>query len=97
MRRAASVDANQPDIVAAFRRLGCSVQPLHNVGQGVLDLMVGYRGRSHVVEVKDGSKPPSKRRLTPDQQDWLDNWRGDKHIVESTDHVIALVTLWNQE
>ena len=33
MRRAAKVDANQPEIVQALRKAGCFVQPLHTVGQ----------------------------------------------------------------
>lgn len=96
MRRAASVDANQPQIVKAFRHLGCSVQPLHTIGHGCLDLLVGYHGESHVVEVKNGTKPPSARKLTPDEQRWWDNWRGDKHIVETLDDVKRLVCQWGK-
>ena len=87
MRRAAKVDANQPEIVEAFRKLGASVQPLHSVGKGCPDLMVGYRGRCYAVEVKDGSKPPSARKLTPDQVAWHEAWRGHVCIVESVDDV----------
>ena len=29
-----------------------------------------------LFEVKDGMKPHSKRRLTPDQEAWVDGWRG---------------------
>ena len=41
MRRAARTDANQAEIVAALRGVGASVQPLHAVGQGCPDLLVG--------------------------------------------------------
>ncbi len=74
--RAARIDANQPAIVQALRAIGCFVQPLHTVGQGVPDLLVGHAGRTYMIEVKDGSKPPSERRLTPDQQVWHRDWRG---------------------
>lgn len=93
-RRAASVDANQPEIIAAFRKLGCTVKPLHTVGQGYPDLLVGYRHRTHVVEIKDGSKSPSKRKLTHDQQAWRESWRGDYFIVESLHDVESLVKQW---
>lgn len=76
MRRAAKVDANQSQIVDALRSCGASVQPLHMVGGGVPDLLVGYRNRTALIEVKDGSLPPSKRQLTPDQLDWHAAWRG---------------------
>lgn len=76
MRRAAKVDANQPAIVAALREIGATVQPLHTVGQGCPDLLVGYQGKTLLMEVKDGSKPPSARKLTPDQQVWHAGWQG---------------------
>ena len=76
MRRAAKVDANQPAIVSALRRAGASVQSLAAIGDGCPDLLVGYAGITALVEVKDGSKPPSARALTPDQQQWHQTWQG---------------------
>lgn len=76
MRRASKVDANQSRVVDALRAIGCSVQSLASIGDGCPDLLVGYRGRNVIAEVKDGSKPPSKRQLTPDQVEWHRDWRG---------------------
>jgi hypothetical protein len=42
----------------------------------VPDLLVGYRNKTALIEVKDGSKPPSARQLTPDQQKWHRKWNG---------------------
>jgi len=92
MRRAAKVDANQPDIVAALRKIGATVQPLHAVGQGCPDLLVGWRGMNTVIEVKDGSKPPSARKLTPDQVEWHAEWRGQVTVVETVEQAIEAVT-----
>lgn len=45
-----------------------------------------------LVEVKDGSKPPSGRRLTQAQVDWHAAWRGGMvAIVESPEAVLALL------
>ena len=85
------VDANQVQIVQLFRSLGCSVKPLHMVGDGFPDLAVGCSGVNLLVEVKDGSKPPSARKLTDDEQVWHDEWRGQKCIVETDQDVINLV------
>lgn len=74
--RAAKVDRNQADIVDALRRIGATVQPLHTVGDGVPDLLVGYRMATILLEVKDGTKPPSARRLTDDQIAWHGAWKG---------------------
>jgi len=84
---AARIDANQPDIVKSFRKLGCSVAHIHMVGDGIPDIIVGFQGNNYLIEIKDGSKPPSKRKLTDDEQEWHDNWLGSVHIIESISDV----------
>lgn len=75
MRRAAKVDANQDAVATGLRRLGYRVQSLAAVGNGVPDLLVGTpQGRLVLLEVKDGAKKPSERRLTPDQVEWHAVW-----------------------
>lgn len=86
MRRAAAVDANQSEIVAALRKIGATVQPLHAVGGGCPDLLVGFgHAMNFLFEVKDGSKPLSQRKLTPAQVDFHANWRGQVCVVSSVD------------
>jgi hypothetical protein len=63
-------DANQARIVEALRASGCFVQSLAGVGKGCPDLAVATDGRWFVLEVKDGSKPPSQRKLTEDEIKW---------------------------
>lgn len=87
MRRAARVDANHGKIVAAFRKAGASVFSGAALGQGFPDLIVGYAGRTFLVEVKDGDKPLSARTLTPDQQEFVKNWKGDWTLIESVEEV----------
>ena len=89
MRRAAKVDANQSEIVAALRKAGATVQPLHTVGQGCPDLLVGHHGRNILMEVKDGSKPPSGRSLTDDQVKWVNAWRGQWVLVNSIEDALG--------
>lgn len=76
MRRAARTDSNHAEVVDALRRCGASVQSLASVGGGVPDLLVGFRGHTLLIEIKDGQKPPSERALTPDQVAWHSGWRG---------------------
>ncbi len=87
--RAAKVDANQPEIVRAFRDLGATVTHLHAVGHGCPDLLIGYKGRFGVAEVKDGTKPPSARKLTAAQIAWWDEHEAihPKAIVETVEDV----------
>lgn len=67
MRRAAKVDATQAAIVKALRKVGAFVQPLHQVGAGCPDLLVGYRQRWFLIECKSGKK----WKLTQDQRIWF--------------------------
>lgn len=76
MRRAAKVDANQAEIVQALRKVGCSVLDTSAVGGGFPDLVVGCGGKTMLMEIKDGAKPPSARRLTSAQLELHAAWRG---------------------
>jgi hypothetical protein len=68
MRRAARVDANQEAIVSALRAAGAYVWI---VGLPV-DLLVGFKGHTYLVEVKTNSK----KRFTNLQSDFFMNWKG---------------------
>lgn len=92
MRRAARTDANQEAITEALRKIGASVQLLHSQGAGCPDLLVGWRGMNTLLEIKDGSKPPSARKLTEDQVKWHAEWRGQVTVVENIEQAIAAVT-----
>ena len=81
MRRAARIDANQPVLVRQLRGIGCTVFPLHAVGQGFPDLAVGYRGVNYLWEVKNPDMPPSKRKLTKAEQKFFDGWEGQVDVV----------------
>lgn len=95
MRRAARVDSNQAEIVDALRKAGCSVALLHQLGSGVPDLLVGCKGKDGpinlLMEVKDGNKSPWERRLTADELEWHEGWRGQVQVVESAEHALAVV------
>ena len=89
--KAARVDANQPEIVEALRAVGCTVQHLHTVGKGCPDLLVGRAGRNFLLEIKDGNKPPSKRKLTADEKEWHQTWTGQVIVVNSVDEALEAV------
>jgi hypothetical protein len=91
VRRAAKVDANQREVVAALRGAGASVQLLHAVGEGCPDLLVGYKGLNMLLEVKDGSKPPSAQKLTPQQEIWHRDWRGQRVVVNSPEAALGAI------
>lgn len=98
MRHIARVDGNHREIVDGLRNVGASVQSLATIGKGCPDILVGFRGVNYVMEIKDGSKPPSGRKLTPDEGKWHLTWRGQVCVVESLqDALIAIGVVKERE
>ena len=71
-------DGNEAEIVLELRRYGFSVYMLDQP----LDLLVGYRGRTYLVEVK-----LPKASLTKTQIEFLDGWRGDATVLRNSEDV----------
>lgn len=80
MRYANRIDANQNKIVDALRKAGAVVRIISQ-GDGIPDLLVGYKGYTILMEVKDGGKVPSARKLTEAEQKFFDDWRGGMLVV----------------
>jgi Holliday junction resolvase len=88
MRTKGRTDANQTVIVETLRAIGASVISLANIGNGCPDLLVGYHGKTYLLEVKT---PCGK--LTPDQVEFIDRWDGaDVVIVRSPGYAIEVVS-----
>jgi hypothetical protein len=68
MRHAKRTDANQEAIVKALRDAGADVWIISLP----VDLLVGYKGHSFLVEIKTDAK----KRLTALQADFFENWSG---------------------
>lgn len=91
MRRAARVDANQEQVVSALRACGAYVR-IVTQGDGLPDLLVGYRGYTLLLEVKDGRKPPSARKLTEAEEKFFQEWQGGLLAkVESVDEALDIL------
>lgn len=90
MMRAAKVDGNSAEIIAAFRKFGCSVLPMHQL-KNACDCAIGLNKKTVLVEIKDGRRPASQRKLTIGESKFHDSWKGAIHIVEDLSDVIALV------
>ena len=91
MRKRGRTDGNQDDIVKALRAIGCSVAITSALGDGFPDLLVGRAGFNYLIEVKDGTQPPSRKALTPDEVDFADKWRGHISIAMSVDDALRIV------
>jgi hypothetical protein len=82
VRRAAKTDSNQAAVVQALRKAGASVYYIKEP----VDLLVGYRNRSFLLEVKAvGGK------LTESQKTFFRDYAGEAYIVHGvTDALAAL-------
>jgi hypothetical protein len=91
MRRAARTDVNQTQLVKALRQMGATVAITSSLGKGFPDLTIGYKGLNILIEVKDGTKPPSHQKLTPDETEFHSTWRGNVVTINSIDGAIKLL------
>ena len=88
MRYAARVDANQDQIVSALRAAGAYVWI---IGLPV-DLVVGFRGHTFLVEIKS----TSKKRLTGLQADFFENWSGSTlSRIDSPEAALRMIGVVN--
>lgn len=84
--RHGKVDANQPEIVRALEDIGADVLSLADMGKGVPDLLVHWRGTHYLMEVKG-----AKGRLTPAEIAFIERWRGQVHIVRSIEDAFDVI------
>lgn len=84
-------DANQAEIVAAYRDCGISVAITSDVGGGFPDLVVGGyhqkrdRNITVLVEVKTEGGT-----LTLDQVEFHETWRGEIYVVRNITEALAI-------
>lgn len=77
-------DANERPVVAALVAAGCAVQRLD--APGVPDLLVSFRDRLYLLEVKNpeakggGKYNTGGRWLTEQQVEWRERWKGVQPI-----------------
>ena len=86
--RAKKVDANQKSVVDSLRERGFSVAVTSALGKGFPDLIVGKNGFNLMVELKDGNKPPSARKLTPDEVEFHNSWLGKIVVANNVDEIL---------
>ena len=95
MRRLAKKDANHDRVGARFKAYGFEMEDTHHVGNGFPDWLGSSKrtGWTFGVEVKDGEKPPSARKLTDFEKDFHARWPGPLFIVETDEDVDRVAAL----
>lgn len=85
------IDDNQKQIVKDLRKIGATVQSIASIGNGCPDILVGYRGKNFVFEIKDGNKSLSQTKLTFLEKKWHDEWNGKVHTIYSANDAILIL------
>ena len=82
-KHAATVDANQAEIVKTIREVPVlSVEIL----KLPVDIAVGYQGRTYLFEIKVPKRP---KRRSKRQRDFIAGWTGHCSVVTSAEEILA--------
>jgi len=100
-RRACRVDGPHGAIRDALRAVGCKVYDCSGVGGDFPDLLVRVPGYPQsrlfatpcllLLEVKDGTLSPSRRKLKPGQEQFRQDFAPFVIVVESVEDALNLV------
>ena len=89
MRHKASLDANHTEIVSQLRHIGATVVDLAKVGKGCPDLLVGWRGKTYLMEIKT-----AKGYVRATQEQFFRSWTGGHiAVVRSFDDAYNVLTM----
>jgi hypothetical protein len=61
------------------------------VGQGCPDLLLGVRKQNFLIELKDDSKPPSAKKLTEDEEEFFNEWKGQVNKCETLEDILKVI------
>lgn len=88
-------DANHKQIIDAIRKIpSISVYSTHMVGKGFPDIVIGYKGINYLVEIKDGAKTKSQKKLTEDEIRFHQSWFGQIIVCECVKDVLKLLQIY---
>lgn len=90
--RGCRVDGNHSEMIDGLRAVGAKVADLSRMGGGVPDLLVAFRGRIFLMEVKNPQSAYGRRGLSRKQRAFADQgW--PVNVVTSVDEAVSLILL----
>ena len=79
-------DGNQQEIVDHLRAIGCTVQDVHALGHGFPDILVGWRGRNYLFEIKT-----IRGKITPDEKEFAKYWKGQVALIRTFEQAVEYI------
>jgi len=83
-RTAAKRDVNEAELISLLRCVGASVVALSE--KGVPDLLVWYKNRYMLIEVKT-----EKGKLSSAQKEFVEKWKGPVYIARNSEDVLDIL------
>ena len=88
MTYAKRVDLNHQEVVKTLHLLGASVFDASRMGLGFPDLVVGYKQKTVLVEIKSSEQ----KKFTQAQLKFMENWNGSTVIrINDVEGAIRLI------
>jgi hypothetical protein len=82
-------DNNQAEIVRTLKAVGATVLDLSMVGGGCPDLLVGFCGEDHKIEIKN---PDARGKLRTSQIIFQEFWKGKPvKVVETPEQALNAI------
>ncbi len=89
--RAKRTDLNQKEIVEQLRSIGASVYITSGLGHDFPDIVVGFRNRNYLFEIKSGHPKHALAKLRPGQLKFMQHWHGQANVITSFDEAMAIM------
>lgn len=85
-------DRNHAEIINELRKnKSISVFSTHTIGKGFPDIVVGYKGRNYLFEIKDELKTKSQTKLTQAEEKFFLHWQGQIDVITNHNQIINII------
>ena len=95
IRHTHTIGQGFPDIVVGVEGLSLignfSIKEVKKALSKIKGLKI-LEGVNLLIEIKDDSQPPSKRKLTPDEERFHESWGGQVEIIRNIEEAVELIT-----
>lgn len=85
-------DDNHNEIVDALQKVGAYVLDMSHVGSGFPDLIVGFKAKTILMEIKNPKTSYGKKGLNKNQLKWKEQWTGGEYcVVDSPEAALRMI------
>lgn len=85
-------DNNHKSIVNSLSQLpGIKIHDISSVGGGIGDILLGFRGKNFLFEIKNPEQCEAHKRLTSAEKKFHETWTGQISTVESVEDILTAI------